>query len=124
MGLCLAHHNLTLTLCHLPQVVITADHFCITRPDSLDVIERLDLLTLQGIGLFHPGDDAQERERRGSMQSVESVLKRSTSIPAIKRKNSVSSESSKRCSQSSDKPAMQFKVVDEHDNKRRYESCP
>eukprot|EP00961_Rhodomonas_salina_P126102 1698880-Rhodomonas_salina.1 len=92
------------------RVVLTSDYFCVTRPDSNDVIERFDLLTLQSIGPFHGSEEPERPERRGSCVSVESVLKQSSTIGTNKEKKGL---------QIPEKPALQFKVVDEHEHKRR-----
>eukprot|EP00961_Rhodomonas_salina_P247869 3349581-Rhodomonas_salina.1 len=93
------------------RVVLASDYFCITRPDSNDVIERFDLLTLEGIGPSHDSSDTPVHERRGSTLSVESVLKQSSTLHP---------ENEKKGLQVPNKPALQFKVVDEHDYKRRF----
>ncbi len=83
------------------QVVMTAEHLCVTRPETDVVIERFDLLYFQGIGHYHPGEEDTKGERRGSNVSVEAVLQKAHS------------------SELPDKPAFQFKIVDKQKQKRR-----
>eukprot|EP00961_Rhodomonas_salina_P186528 2518368-Rhodomonas_salina.1 len=95
---------------HPRRVVLTSEFLCITRPHSTDVIERLELKTVRGIGPYHPSEDpvAQPKARRGSAASVEDVLK------------NANRDDKKNVLQPPDKPAFQFKTTDEHGTKRRF----